>query len=152
VPVKVRRGLTPSSRRVSKSLCKATTAASLCLLANQEKTMINKSKLALIAAIAAVSITSPAFAQSSHGEQVTGSASNRADINRGYYASDFGSQNGLSAYAEISPTYGRIARSRAGLHAFAMTPGAPSGSAADDPALTGGGSYGYNEGLRANQW
>ena len=114
--------------------------------------MINKSKLALIAAIAAVSITSPAFAQSSHGEQVTGSASNRADINRGYYASDFGSQNGLSAYAEISPTYGRIARSRAGLHAFAMTPGAPSGSAADDPALTGGGSYGYNEGLRTNQW
>jgi hypothetical protein len=127
-------------------------AASLCLFANQEKTMINKSKLALIAAVAVVSIASPAFAQSSHGAQVTGSASNRADINGGYYAPDFGSQNGLSAYAEISPTYGRIARPRTGLHAFAMAPGALSGSAVDDPALTGGGSHGYNEGLRTNQW
>jgi hypothetical protein len=122
------------------------------LFANQEKTMINKSQLALIAAVAVVSIASPALAQSSHGAQVTGSASNRADINGGYYAPDFGNQNGLSAYAEISPTYGRIARSRAGLHAFAMAPGALSGSAVDDPALTGGGSNGYNEGLRTNQW
>jgi hypothetical protein len=122
------------------------------LFANQEKTMINKSQLALIAAVAVVSIASPALAQSSHGAQVTGSASNRADINGGYYAPDFGNQNGLSAYAEISPTYGRIASSRAGLHAFAMAPGALSGSAVDDPALTGGGSNGYNEGLRTNQW
>jgi hypothetical protein len=115
--------------------------------------MINKIKLVLIAAIAVVSIASPAFAQSSHGAQVTGSASNRADISSGHYAPDFGSQNGLSAYAEISPAYGRIARStRAGLHAFAMAPGALAGSAVDDPALTGGGSYGYNEGLRTNQW
>jgi len=114
--------------------------------------MINKSRLALIAAVAVVSIASPAFAQSSHGEQVTGSASNRADINSGYYAPNFGSQNGLSAYAEISPTYGRISRPRAGLHAFAMVPRVPSGSTVDDPALTGGGSYGYKEGLRTNQW
>jgi hypothetical protein len=114
--------------------------------------MINKSRFALIAAIAVVSIASPAFAQSSHGAQVTESASNRAEISSGHYGPDFGSQNGLSAYAEISPAYGRIARSRAGLHAFAMAPGALSGSAMDDPALTGGGGYGYNEGLRTNQW
>ena len=114
--------------------------------------MINKSKLALIAAAAAVSIASPAFAQSSHGAQVTGSASNRADINSGHYAPNFGSQNGLSAFAEISPTYGRPARPRAGLHAFAMAPHVPSGSTVDGPALTGGDSYGYNEGLRTNQW
>jgi hypothetical protein len=36
----------------------------LCVLGNQEKTMINKSKLTLIAALAAITLASPAFAQS----------------------------------------------------------------------------------------
>jgi hypothetical protein len=38
----------------------------------------------------------------------------------------------------------------AGLHAFAMIPGAPSGRVATgthDPAITGGGSLGYNQNL-----
>jgi hypothetical protein len=33
------------------------------------------------------------------------------------------------------------------MHAFAMVPGARSGSDSNDPALTGGGSLGYNQNL-----
>ncbi len=114
--------------------------------------MINKSNLVLIAAVAMMSIASPAFAQSSHGAQVTGSASNREDLNRGYYFGGSGSQTGLDAYAEISPRYGRSPGHHGGLYAFATVPHAQSDHSADDPALTGGGSFGYNESLRTNQW
>jgi hypothetical protein len=34
---------------------------------------------------------------------------------------------------------------QSGLHAFAMVPRGPSASNLDDPALTGGGSVGYNQ-------
>ena len=37
-----------------------------------------------------------------------------------------------------------------GLHAFALAPGDPPGAGSYDPALTGGGSAGYNAGLRNN--
>jgi hypothetical protein len=37
-----------------------------------------------------------------------------------------------------------------GLHAFALAPRDPLGAGSDDPALTGGGSAGYNAGLRNN--
>jgi len=45
---------------------------------------------------------------------------------------------------------GQSARQTA-LDAFAMVPRGQAGSV-DDPAATGGGSAGYNETLRANQW
>jgi hypothetical protein len=38
-----------------------------------------------------------------------------------------------------------------GLNAFALAPGGAGGSAFS-PAATGGGSLGYNENLRRNQW
>jgi hypothetical protein len=65
--------------------------------------MINISKLAFIAAVAAVRMASPAFAQS-HGAQMTGSASNREELNFGYYPSGVGIQNrqsGINAYATV---------------------------------------------------
>ena len=43
-----------------------------------------------------------------------------------------------------------VAAREAGLHAFAMIPGAPGGRVATgthDPAITGGGSLGYNQNL-----
>ncbi|MGB5183659.1 MAG: hypothetical protein WBO12_15930 [Xanthobacteraceae bacterium] len=45
----------------------------------------------------------------------------------------------------------QFVRHRAGFEAFALVPRAPAGSV-DDSAATGGGSIGYNAGLRANQW
>jgi hypothetical protein len=43
-----------------------------------------------------------------------------------------------------------VAAREAGLHAFAMIPGVPGGrvaASAHDPAITGGGSLGYNQNL-----
>jgi hypothetical protein len=45
----------------------------------------------------------------------------------------------------------QLVHRQSGLGAFALVPQAPAGSA-DDPALTGGGSVGYNAGLRTNRW
>jgi hypothetical protein len=64
---------------------------------------------------------------------------------------------GSPAFAQTAPqndrivihqsTYDKIAGQRSGLHAFAMVPSSPY-----DPARTGGGSIGYNESLRRDQW
>jgi hypothetical protein len=80
--------------------------------------MITVSKLILSAAVAAVSIATPALA--AHKGKPT------------------------SAYHNEY-----VARSSqgSGVRAFASVP-----RAVDDPAVTGGGSIGYNANLRLNQW
>jgi hypothetical protein len=85
------------------------TSRSIVLLlwfVTRRKAMTNTAKLVLIAAISALSIASPALAQS------------RDD----------------------------------GREAFGMVPADPTFLPANDPAYTGGGSHGYNEGLLKNQW
>ena len=90
--------------------------------------MTNMLKATLVATLTAIAIASPASAQSSYPE---------------------------GGYRNVSPlgykplvTYGRkaVAR-REGLRAYAME---SSSRAIDSPALTGGGSLGYNESLRTN--
>ena len=81
-----------------------------------------------------LSATSAALAQSAW---TTGTA---ADSERAGYASPDGS----SLYAYV-PAFG--SRRSSGLNAFAMVPQAQ-GQSQDDPALTGGGSSGYNELVR----
>jgi hypothetical protein len=100
--------------------------------------MTKLSRLALVATVAAAGVASPmvAMAQSAW---TTGTASNREAAG---YASPYGSGSGRQAFAMIP---------RTGLHAFAMVPDLQSGSAFN-PSFTGGGSTGYNESLRKNQW
>lgn len=89
--------------------------------------MIN-SKIALIAAIAVVGAASPAFAQS--------------------FCTCYGTGNVLPfSYGPVAPPHGKIAVRQNGLDAFAMDPRAPSSSNSNDPAITGGGSLGYNQNL-----
>jgi hypothetical protein len=83
--------------------------------------MISMSRLVLIIA-AAASIASPAFAQS-HGEPVTGSASNRQDLNEGYYAPNFSGRNDQIIVRQSG--HEKSAARAAGLHAYAMVPHAP---------------------------
>jgi hypothetical protein len=83
--------------------------------------MINKAKLALIAAVAAVSVVSPALAQGVHHTH----------------------RNGLHAYA-MEPHHAR----RTTLNPYAMEPRPQSDFDSDSPAATGGGSVGYNELLK----
>jgi hypothetical protein len=84
--------------------------------------MINKAKLALIAAVAAVSVAAPALAQAGvHHVR----------------------RNGLHAYA-MEPQHAR----RTTLDPYAMEPRAQSDFYSDSPAATGGGSIGYNDLLK----
>jgi hypothetical protein len=98
--------------------------------------MTTISKLALIAAIAAASIASPALAQSFDPEAGSGNvvpfSYGPNPIQRDAVAVRPGSQ-------------GKIAARRNGLHAFAMVPRGAAVGDANDPAVTGGGSAGYNE-------
>ena len=80
--------------------------------------MANVSKVILRAAIAAVSIASPALA-APKGKSTSAH------------------QNG----------YVTQSNQGSGVRAFASVP-----RSADDPAVTGGGSSGYNQSLRLNQW
>jgi hypothetical protein len=91
--------------------------------------MTNKSKLIIIAAIASLGIASPAIAQS--------------------FDPDAGTGNVL-AFGYTSPASGHrsIAVRRSGLEAYAMVPRTQSDPSIDNPALTGGGSPGYNDNLR----
>jgi hypothetical protein len=84
--------------------------------------MISKAKLALIAAVAAVSVVSPALAQ--------------AGVHHAR-------RNALHAYA-MEPQHAR----RTTLDPYAMEPRAQSDFDSDSPAATGGGSVGYNELLK----
>jgi opacity protein-like surface antigen len=96
-------------------------------------------KLITIVTLAAAVIATPAFAQYNPGPD-TGSASNQFERTHGFYAADSGSQ------------MGQIAVDKSGLHAFAMVPSVQSDSNRENPALTGGGSNGYNEKLDTEQW
>jgi hypothetical protein len=52
------------------------------------------------------------------------------------------------AYQSSAPQRGLAAVDRSALNAYAARPGAALTGGSDDPALTGGGSVGYNELLR----
>ena len=88
---------------------------------SQEKETVAKLITVILgAALAAVSIASPALAQ---------------------YASQMGT------IAVRHSGHVRLSSHRSGVRALASVP-----RSVDDPALTGGGSSGYNESLRLNHW
>ena len=101
--------------------------------------MTKFSTFAVIAAVAAVASALPASAQSFDPEAGSGNVA-------------------PFSYAPIpkpSDTFfvrqgrrGKIAARRNGLHAFAMVPRGAADGNANDPAVTGGGSAGYNEMLQ----
>jgi hypothetical protein len=97
--------------------------------------MTRVSKLAVIAAIIAA-IATPAFAQSFDPEVGSG---NVAPFS---YAPSIVQNNKVATH---QTSQGKIAAHRNGLHAFAMVPGAAPGADSNNPALTGGGSAGYNQ-------
>lgn len=100
--------------------------------------MINKTKIAIVAAIFAASSASPAFAEFLE----TGTAQNDAEGGLGYYA-----QNWNEPPADVA------VRRRHGLHSFARVPADPPAAGFSfRPGATGGGSIGYNENLRKDQW
>jgi hypothetical protein len=103
----------------------------------RRRTMIGLSKLAFAAAVAAIAVATPALAQS--------------------FDPDAGTGNVLSfSFAPIAAAHDRVAvregghravaARRSGVDAFAMV-AQPSirGANSSDPALTGGGSLGYNQ-------
>jgi hypothetical protein len=101
--------------------------------------MINKAKLALIAAVVAVSFASPALAQTINGGDETGNASPysyqpaASDAAVHHAGAHAARRNGLDAYAmDRRPQSNSAPRARMPVDS-------------DDPALTGGGSIGYNE-------
>ena len=98
--------------------------------------MTTISKLALIAAIAAAGIASPALAQSFDPEAGSGNV-------MPFSYAPIATQHDTAAVRQNSQ--GKIAARRNGLHAFAMVPRGGANGNANDPALTGGGSAGYNE-------
>jgi hypothetical protein len=99
--------------------------------------MTSISKLAMIAAVAAV-ITSPVFAQSFDPESGTGNV-----LPFSYAAADI--QNSKVAVRQGS--HSKMTARESGLHAFAMVPGGSSSTDPNNPALTGGGSLGYNQNI-----
>jgi hypothetical protein len=117
--------------------------------------MINKSKLALIALLAVMSAASPAFAQSfakgdgtgnnlpfAYGPEGakpawTAAAQNQQIAVRPSNAGRVAvRQNGRNSFAAVGTS---------GLYDYAAVPFASGSDAANSPALTGGGSTGYNE-------
>ena len=78
--------------------------------------MINKSKLTLIAAIAVMTVASPAFAQSYNPADGTGNALPFA------YGPGATKQRSVG----VPPQTGQITAGRSGLHAFARVPRTPS--------------------------
>jgi hypothetical protein len=100
--------------------------------------MLTKSKIAVIAAIAALSCASPALAQSFDNDFGTGNE----------LPSYYDSQGGLHAGNAHMQT--QIATHRSGLNAFASI--GRSSFSSDEPSATGGGSVGYNEMLQQDQW
>jgi hypothetical protein len=97
--------------------------------------MTHVSKLGLIAAVAVV-IAMPAFAQSFDPEAGSGNVA----------PFSYAPTVVQSAKVAANQTgHAKIVARRSGSHAFAMVPGAASGTDSNNPALTGGGSAGYNE-------
>jgi hypothetical protein len=102
--------------------------------------MIRISRLAIMAAVAAV-IATPAFAQSFDPEVGTG---NVLPFGRAPHVAQTGK------IADRQQSQGTMTARRSGLHAFAMVPGATSAFDSNSPAVTGGGSLGYNQLLLQN--
>jgi hypothetical protein len=117
--------------------------------------MINTSKLALIAVLAAMSVASPAFAQSFNKGDGTGN-----NLSFAY------GPNGTKPTWTVMPQNEQIAvrqsntgkvavrqtghnrfavTGTSGLYDYAAVPFASGSDAANSPAATGGGSTGYNE-------
>jgi hypothetical protein len=101
--------------------------------------MFKISKIALVAAVTGAGLASPALAQSFDPDAGTGNV-----ISFGYGLRI--PQNAPMAARHAAPT--NVARQRSALGAFAMVPAISSDGNLLDPALTGGGSPGYNENLR----
>jgi hypothetical protein len=100
--------------------------------------MSKLSVLVLVAAIASTASAMPAFAQSFDPDGGTG---NIVPFN----AAPAPQVQHMAARPTGRAT---VASREGGLHAFAMIPGAPGGRTGTyDPALTGGGSLGYNQNL-----
>jgi hypothetical protein len=124
-------------------------------LCNGRISMINKSKLALIAALLAMSVASPTLAQSFDKSDGTGNSLPFAYGPGGTHPTwTFAPQN--KQIAARPNNAGRVAVRQTGRNTFAAVPGrglydyatVPFGSgfdAANSPAATGGGSTGYNE-------
>jgi hypothetical protein len=100
---------------------------------------MNKTSKMIAAVAVATFLASPAFAQSFDPSIGTGNV----------VSSYYDQSGGLHAGAAQSQNE-QIAAHRNGLNAFASVPRAA--SAVDDPTLTGGGSIGYDEDLRTNEW
>jgi hypothetical protein len=104
----------------------------------RRRIMVTKLKVALIAAIAALSFASPALAQSYDNDWGTGNERpTYYDSNGGLHAGNVHMQS-------------QVAVHRSGLNTFASI--GRSGFASDEPSSTGGGSVGYNEMLQNDQW
>ena len=101
--------------------------------------MTTISRIALIAAIAAAGIASPALAQSFDPEAGSGNVA-------GFGYAPTPAQN--DEYVVRQSSHAKTAVRQNGLHAFASVPGASSNSGSNDPAFTGGGSAGYNQMLQ----
>jgi hypothetical protein len=101
--------------------------------------MTTISKMALIAAIAAVGIASPTLAQSINPEAGSGNVA-------GFSYAPTPAQN--DEYVVPQRSHAKTTARQNGLHAFASVPGASSNSGSNDPAFTGGGSAGYNQMLQ----
>jgi hypothetical protein len=97
------------------------------------------SKFALIAAIAAAGIASPALAQSFDPEAGSGNVA-------GFGYAPTPAQN--DEYAVPQSSHAKTAARQNGLRAFARVPGTSTNSGSNDPAVTGGGSSGYNQMLQ----
>jgi hypothetical protein len=117
--------------------------------------MINKSKLAVIAAVLAVSVASPAFAQSfnkgdgtanelpfAYGPGGIKPAWTVAPQNDQIVVRQTGSDK-IAVRRHGRETFAAVRGS--GLYDYAAVPFASGSDAANSPALTGGGSTGYNE-------
>jgi len=101
--------------------------------------MTKFSTLAVIAAVAAAASALPAAAQSFDPEAGSG---NVLSFSYGPVAA----RNDTVAVRPASP--GKVAARQNGLHAFAMIPRGGADGNPNDPALTGGGSAGYNQMLQ----
>jgi ABC-type sugar transport system substrate-binding protein len=101
--------------------------------------MTTISRIALIAAIAAAGIASPALAQSLNPEAGGGNVA-------GFSYGPTPSQN--DEYVVPQSSQAKTAARQNGLHAFASVRGTSSNSGSNDPAFTGGGSAGYNQMLQ----
>ena len=98
--------------------------------------MTISSRLALIAAVAAIGIASPAFAEFFNPQEGT-----RDELQFSYKSNAPHSDK----IVVRENSHGKITVRQSGLHAFAMVPGPQAGPNPNDPALTGGGSLGYNQ-------